>query len=785
MRKQLAISLVFAQLVAVPAQALDTVSFPLAARTAQEAVGRLDDRIERIINYVACGREANYYIERRNLAQDDDYQAGEALLEIMIGKIAWLNRRSPETGETCRYTVEVPAGAHDPDNLVAKYLDIVIDQTVPTRCASMQFFDVGGKRLFSYEVTASCMRDQVNEGVRAMRKTTVAGTTGVPCFGSSSFPFLVSTTDGEYDVILRDLTRLFYMGTSGHPVLETATINHMWEELLSLRGAPSDESLSPTDTCGNEQAGEDLGMPEDYADRESWYREVFQAIWDFFQWWWEFAAKAAATYLLGVSGVGLIPFLFALDPLSDPTGSLSLQIGESENHRLMIESARYLTNQKMLLALKNHPNLDDVNEQQMKVREWILKRLQQIANSDFGEYNARPYTRYSLNAITNLYEYADDPKIRTASQIVLDLSAAKFAAGSSVGRRMVPFRRLADADVDGWLYPMCCGGDNEIVRSVVFTGQTALLNDAISSEHVPGMIYVASGSYRWPMQVLEAAVAGTEGHGLLQQTIRHDGIEHYFSTPVFTMSLGGIPTGADKSFLGVNPNWQDHGAAVPTIILPTVAGADARETFRIRGTGTQEDREPNLCGYEGFICGTNPDLPHSPDPSRPDPYAACTTPANGEGISFITSATCFPAGPHFYAAAMVRQCDGEFCDEDDETWGLIEVVAAPGAIPGDDPSFDQFRAARTAALLAAVPNDGGEGTYVDAAGRSIAFVIDEDGSKVKSVDGREIDFKQTIGSMIRKELTTAGMRTIIGSPTGGREIRILFNDWNNPIREEQ
>ena len=87
MRKQLAISLVFAQLVAVPAQALDTVSFPLAARTAQEAVGRLDDRIERIINYVACGREANYYIERRNLAQDDDYQAGEALLEIMIGKI--------------------------------------------------------------------------------------------------------------------------------------------------------------------------------------------------------------------------------------------------------------------------------------------------------------------------------------------------------------------------------------------------------------------------------------------------------------------------------------------------------------------------------------------------------------------------------------------------------------------------------------------------------------------------------------------------------------------------
>ena len=87
----------------------------------------------------------------------------------------------------------------------------------------------------------------------------------------------------------------------------------------------------------------------------------------------EFAAKAAATYLLGVSGLGLVPFLFALDPASDPTGSLSLQIGELENHRLMIESARYLTNHKMLLSLGEHDNYDEVKEQQDEVREWILK----------------------------------------------------------------------------------------------------------------------------------------------------------------------------------------------------------------------------------------------------------------------------------------------------------------------------------------------------------------------------------------------------------------------------
>ena len=689
----------------------------------------------------------------------------------MRGSVGWKGTLN----QPCKYDVVVRSDDASPE--IPQFLNVIADQNLPTRCASMQFADIGGFKTFSFEVTPDCMRAQINEGVRAMRKTTVAGTTGIPCFGSSSFPFLISASEGEYDVVLRDLTRLFYMGTVGRPILEPATINHMWEELLSLRGSPSDESYSPTDTCGNEHAGEGLGTPEEYADRESWYREVFDAIWDFFEWFWEFAAKAGATYLLGVSGLGLVPFLFALDPASDPTGSLSLQIGESENHRLMIESARYLANRKMLLALKGHDNYDDVQEQQDEVREWILKKLQSIANSDFREYNARPYTRYSLNAITNLYEYSGDAAIETASRIVLDLSAAKFAAGSNVGRRIVPFRRLADANVEGSLYPMCCGGDNEIVRGMVFTGQTQLLDDKVPAEHVPGMIYTAAGTYRWPQQVIEAAVAGTPGHGSFPQTVVHDGIESYWSTPTFTMSLGGIPTGPDQSFFGINPTPADHGAAVPTMILPTLAGDEASEVFRIKGTDTEEDREPNLCGYQGFICGTNPELPNN--------YGECTIPPNGDGISFTTSIDCFPAGPHFYAAMMTRSCNGDFCDEDDETWGLIEVVSAPGAIADADAAYDQFRTARRAALLAAIPDEDGKGTYVDSAGRSIEFQINEDGSKVRKVDAVAMSFERTIGTMIRKELTTAGMRTIIGSPTGGSEIKILFNQWDKPTREEQ
>lgn len=786
MRRLIALILVLIQTATAQAQELGAVAFPPGSKTAQEAIDNFDERARRIIQYVACGREANYYLERKNLRDDDEYQANEGLLEILIGKVAWLTRLSEGPSPACKYDVVV--GSDDPSSTIPQSLAIITDQSLPTRCASMQFADIGGSKIFSFEVTADCMRAQINEGVRAMRKTTIAGTTGIPCFGSSSFPFVFSKTEGEYDVVLRNLTRLFYMGTAGNPILEPATINHMWEKLLSLRGAPADDSLSPFETCANEQAGQALGTPEDYADRQSFYREALDAVWHFFEWFFEYIVKVAAISLISTTGIGVMPFVYAFDPASDPTGSVSLRIGESENHRLMIESARYLTNRKMLEALNGHDNYDKINEQQSRVREWILKKLQEIANSDFREYNARPYTRYSLNAITNLYEYSGDDKIKTASQIVLDLSAAKFSASSNVGRRIVPLRRLATTKVDESLYLMCCGGDNEIVRGMVFTGQTQLIDDNVPAGHVPGMIFTAAGTYRWPRQVIEAAVAGTPGHGSFAQSIVHDGIESYWSTPTFTMSLGGIPTGPDQSFFGINPTPEDHGAAVPTMILPTVAGSEAVQVFRIKGSGTEEDRSPNLCGYRGFICGTNPDLPKTA-PNLPFSYGRCTIPPPGappdaDGITFITSIGCFPAGPHFYAAMMQKSCNGDFCDEDNETWGLIEVTRAPGAVAGADAAYDQFRAERRAALLGAIPDADGKGTYVDTAGRSIEFLIHKDGSKIRKVDGAAVTFDQTIGTMIRREVANGEFRTVIGSPTGGREINMIFNQWDDPRREE-
>jgi hypothetical protein len=331
----------------------------------------------------------------------------------------------------------------------------------------------------------------------------------------------------------------------------------------------------------------------------------------------------------------------------------------------MIETSKYLTNAKIIEKLQqiNHDNVDEVEEEQKQVRDGLLQFLGSITNKDFDEYNARPYTRYSLNAILNLHDFANDQALRTASQIVLDLSGAKFAAASNRGRRIVPYRRLAKHD-ERPLYEMVEGSDHEVARAVVLAGQTQLLGDGIDGGGLPSvngdgfssMIYPAVSPYRWPRPVLEVAI---ERKGTFAQDIRHAGIEGYFSLPSFTMSLGGTRRPAALSVLGLE-NSDDRGVAMPTVIIPTTAGHIMTDLFAMNGNGTQDKRTDNTCGWRGFICGIQPTLSMA--------YASCRAgelsgAGTGPDFFYVNSAACpAPAGSlHFYLALKSAPCDDTFC----------------------------------------------------------------------------------------------------------------------------
>src|SRR5262249_2288830 len=153
---------------------------------------------------------------------------------------------------------------------------------------------------------------------------------------------------------------------------------------------------------------------EDYADRQSFIHRALDDLGDAAEYLLKRWLMILALDLVGPMGplvhevvpfvppvvlppgLGIVPAV--LDPLP------FARVPETENHLLMINTSRYLTNQAMIEALDDeggYPNEDEIQSQQDDTRDWLLERLQRIARNDFDEYNARPYQRYSINAVLN------------------------------------------------------------------------------------------------------------------------------------------------------------------------------------------------------------------------------------------------------------------------------------------------------------------------------------------------------------------------------------------------
>jgi hypothetical protein len=198
------------------------------------------------------------------------------------------------------------------------------------------------------------------------------------------------------------------------------------------------------------------------------------------------------------------------------------------------------------------------------------------------------------------------------------------------------------------------------------------------------------------------------------------------------------------------------------------------DLYRFGGVGRQDKRSENLCVWEGFACGIQPQLSEK--------FATC-----GSGVStttemywFANSAKCMPdvSKPHFYFAAKLVECDGTICAHG-RRWGLMEIVEAPRALPQNDDTFEQFKTQQGAALRASTPGTDGKATYRSWSGRSIHYVINEDRPQILDVDGVTIPPWETSGDVLTSD--RAGHATIRG-PVSGSKIDIDFTDWQHPKR---
>ena len=340
-----------------------------------------------------------------------------------------------------------------------------------------------------------------------------------------------------------------------------------------------------------------------------------------------------------------------------PVG-LHKDMGETENHILMIATARYLTNQ--LLYQRDHDwthdNRRNGGEDWTSCLEILLTLLRNMLRDDFSEYNAKGYQAETRWALLNLCTYAYDHEVRLAARMVLDYISARIAVSTNDLRRMVPFRRRNDGDnsardASGFMtvgllesrpgadpmspyFAMQAGNTRAYEASgswpwAIKGSGDRLATEVLSDYRLPHSIHdlFVNDLHRRFFQRLHR-VPRNEVQGANRNA---DNMEIYAGSPSYLITAGGSPSGyAIDPYFGdvvfkASAQRQQLGVAVTTSFMPTGSGQgdylqDSAGSL-IQLGGFDEGPASKLAEFQGpeparnygvapdFLCGHNLHLP--------------------------------------------------------------------------------------------------------------------------------------------------------------------------------
>ncbi len=485
-----------------------------------------------------------------------------------------------------------------------------------------------------FTVTPDCMRRQINSILMNFQEGDMQlGTTGLPCH------VVGGTTNGDWDPDVRDLTRIFFLDqlNKDRHILDDATVKHIQDDLLTADGGPGLASYALYQ-CGDTER--DTGTAKERLARRNWLTDTLGDVLkdgEGLQAWLlshiplpEWLIRLIAEYIALSSG-GLTTVVSALLTVSAVEVN-DIRFTETENHRLMIETSRYLNDQIIIADLRSQgtdpgPFTDDL----ANVKEFLLGRFKDIMSNDFIEFNSLPYGRYSLFSILNIAQFANDKDLQEGARMVLDYTTAKAAIGMDAARRIVPYRRHLTSLVkrgNTLLYYTLGDSDTLMPLMLLFTGQTQhLQNNFVPPEADSHMVYYASAMLDpnhpvdsdpllMPDVIMEAAIGRTQAY---EQRIHHAGAEIYSSGDGWLVTAGGILTGpAYQVAIPQLAHPDDRGAAWPTTLILSASGFDAtplKDFLRIDGIawhftdplppGDGDSFDGNLCVGLGFACGFN------------------------------------------------------------------------------------------------------------------------------------------------------------------------------------
>jgi hypothetical protein len=426
------------------------------------------------------------------------------------------------------------------------------------------------------------------------------------------------------------------------------------------------------------------------------------------------------------------------DEKVDACGLITLP--ESENHRLLIETAHYLSNQK-LHDLTGNPIYDNVANGE---RDYLLNQLQSFAKYDFLEYNARPYQRYSMNALFDLYDFARDPQVRTGAQIVLDYTTTKFAVSSNQLRRAGPFRRLTSrTDASNQDY-FRNESDPQTAFFLAWTGLAGDVGNTIPNWWAGETIIAGLSSYRPPLAAVYRAM--TKSNGAYQETFYHGnrpalsyspdtpapGIEIYSNSPSFLLRAGGVwlPSGYGNDEwverFGANEN---YGSVQSTTLMPgyNIPGVDMTRNNFLRFDGYSDQSpagrdEVNTCVQGGFACGLQLQVPQT--------WRNCAQVSTSGSWTFLNMQTGACGGLGFYVAIHSSAVNGA------SQYGNVGFF---DAIEASSMSFGDF-------VNRTIADNPGMPAQLDPHGRYVFF----------SADGHNVTFRMmSPGGTNNERLVTA------------------------------
>ena len=508
-------------------------------------------------------------------------------------------------------------------------------------------------------------------------------------------------------------------------------------------------------------------------------------------------------------------------------------VPETENHLLMIDSARYLANQ-----LK-HDRTGDGRYDNTKngLRDWLLDWLQRIPQHDFLEFNARAYSRYSLHALLNLHEFAGDVEIRTLAQNILDYTMAKFAISSNQLRRVNPYRRLIDhatglvvKDEHGHILrdpqgrPVYDPAHDSLYSSsldqltgffLTYAGPRTI--DGAPKQTFPdewAFIATIAGTaaYRPPPEAYTLAM--TTSHAPVQHRFYHGvrpkptgspdfpdgGVEIYFRSPSFLLSAGGIFL---NSGMGHDEypviRFKDSAVALSTTVIPTKADVRFEELIRFDpypaddnelsvGSHASGKRAVNTGVHMGFACGANlriPDmwfrLTHTADDGGPWVFLDLT-----QNLDVIG-----PIG--FYVAAYrTAPAPGDFPADPPDNLGVLYATEAKRF---DDSVLDFHAFVEGTRDATQLPDRLAYGSEYDFhAGDSTSFtcrlstVSDKYAARVLSMNGEPLEQDLTRLPLVEGPyLSAPGLHDgviHVSSPECGSPLILDSHDARRPARTE-